>query len=84
MIYAEKEISQRFYATFPGHVEISGRTAILNTDFQPLSYRGTLFFFFIPFGADFGLFQKNAELGDGGTSPRPTFFGLAASQAAIR
>jgi hypothetical protein len=43
MIYAGKEISQRFSATFPGHVEISGRAAILNTDFLPLNYRGTLF-----------------------------------------
>ena len=79
MIYAGKEISQRFFDTFPQHVEISGRTTILNTDFQPLSYRGTLFRKISPFGADFGLFQKNTGMGGGGTSPRPPFFGLVAS-----
>jgi hypothetical protein len=43
MIYAGKGIPRRFSGTFPGHVEISGGAPILNTDFQPLSYRGTLF-----------------------------------------
>jgi len=43
MIYAGKELSQRFSDTFPQHVEILRRAAILNTDFQLLSYRGILF-----------------------------------------
>ncbi len=74
MIYAGKEISQRFFDTFPQHVEISGRTTILNTDFQPLSYRGTLFRKISPFGADFRFFQKNTGMGGGGTSPPPPVF----------
>jgi hypothetical protein len=43
MIYAGKEISQRFSTTLPGHVEILEKTGICKADFQPLSYRGTLF-----------------------------------------
>ena len=43
MIYTGKEISQRFFDTFPQHVEILEKAGICKVDFQPLSYRGTLF-----------------------------------------
>ena len=43
MTYAGKEALQPFSATFPGHVEIFKRAAILNTDFLPLNYRGAFF-----------------------------------------
>lgn len=43
MIYTGKEISQRFFDTFLQHVEILEKAGICKVDFQPLSYRGTLF-----------------------------------------
>jgi len=74
VIYAGKEALQPFSATFPGHVEIFKRAVILNTDFLLLNYRGAFFGKTGPFGADFGLFQKNAEMRGRRNKPQPHVF----------
>ena len=71
--FYEKNRKQPFSATFPGHVEIFKRAVILNTDFQPLSYRGAFFEKPALSGPISGFFKNKRRWGAVESTPAPVF-----------